>query len=194
MTGKALLVSTVMGDAEDAQFNAFERVFGDDNKYIYLMWFYHLVAKVVEKRKECQKRQKIVYFEAYTMFTLVEYIEFVRVNVVAWRDSPETKEFAEYFVNQWLQGKFVRWQCFHTVGGFASTNNPAEQFNKKLKRDYTLRQRLTMGTLLQQLLSCCHNESSSMKGFRVQVEPSSLLQRRTKDLASLAFSTKLPYS
>ncbi|OWY96226.1 hypothetical protein PHMEG_00033559, partial [Phytophthora megakarya] len=51
MTGKALLVSAVMDDAEDAQFNAFERVFGEDNKYIYLMCFYHLVAKVVEKSK-----------------------------------------------------------------------------------------------------------------------------------------------
>ncbi|OWZ07206.1 hypothetical protein PHMEG_00020432 [Phytophthora megakarya] len=138
MTGKALLVSTVMGDAEDAQFNVFERIFGEDNKYIYLI-----------KRKECQKLQRIVYFEASTILTLVEVWEFVRVNVVAWRDSPETKEFAEYFVNQWLQGKFVRWQCFHTAGGFASTNNPVEQFNKKLKRDYTLRQRLKMGTLLQ---------------------------------------------
>ncbi|OWZ18779.1 hypothetical protein PHMEG_0007080 [Phytophthora megakarya] len=72
MTGKALLVSTVMGDAEDAQFNAFERVFGEANRYIHLMCFYHLVAKLRKKRKECQKRQKIVYFEASTMFTLIE--------------------------------------------------------------------------------------------------------------------------
>ncbi|OWZ19939.1 hypothetical protein PHMEG_0005731 [Phytophthora megakarya] len=45
-----LLISTVIGNAENDQFNAFDRVFGRDNKFIYLMCFYHFVAKVVKEK------------------------------------------------------------------------------------------------------------------------------------------------
>ncbi|KAE8979596.1 hypothetical protein PR001_g24508 [Phytophthora rubi] len=189
VTGKSLVVSTVMGDADKAQFNAFTIVFGPDNNYIYLMCFYHLVAKIVERTKGMSEAANDrVFRDIYNIHfsrTMLACVELVQVSTTAWRSDPETNEFAEYFVTQWLKGEFVRWQCFHTAGAIATTNNPVEQFNKKLKRDYTLRQRLKMGTLMKQLLSCCHNESSSERGFRLQVEPSSTIKRRTKELVKL---------
>ncbi|EGZ22579.1 hypothetical protein PHYSODRAFT_496528 [Phytophthora sojae] len=38
-----------MGDADDAQFNGVERVFGESAEVKYLMCFYHVVAQVFEK-------------------------------------------------------------------------------------------------------------------------------------------------
>ncbi|OWZ12452.1 LOW QUALITY PROTEIN: hypothetical protein PHMEG_00014381 [Phytophthora megakarya] len=102
MAGKALLVSTVMGNAEDAQFNAF-------NGYLEK-------TTIVEKTKGMPEAVKDRVFRGiYNIHfsrSMEQCTEFVRVNVAAWRDSPETKEFAEYFVNQ---GRFVHWQYFHTV-------------------------------------------------------------------------------
>ncbi|OWY98534.1 hypothetical protein PHMEG_00030684, partial [Phytophthora megakarya] len=106
----------------------------------------------------------------------------VRAQVAQRKKSPAMKAFADYFVEQWLKGKFVRWQCFQTPCGFASTNNPVEQFNKKIKRDYTLRQILKMGTLLQQLVSCCHNESCDIK-FKSDIEVPKALKVRANSLA-----------
>ncbi|OWZ19209.1 hypothetical protein PHMEG_0006575 [Phytophthora megakarya] len=147
MSGKALLGSAVMEDAEVAQFNAFERVFGADNKYIYL-----ICKKAIRMSDSAKDRVFRGIYNIYYSLSMEQCIEFVQVNVAAWRDSPETKYFAKYFVNQWL--------C-----GFASTNNPVEQLNKKLKRDHTLRQRLKMGTLLQQLYPVVTTNPTPTKDF-----------------------------
>ncbi|KAJ0393864.1 hypothetical protein P43SY_004716 [Pythium insidiosum] len=76
-----------------------------------------------------------------------------------WSVSPDLAKFGHYFHQQWLTGKFMRWQCYHTPTGYAKTNNPVEQFNKVLKRDYTLRVRLKMGTLIEKLASCVRKHS-----------------------------------
>ncbi|OWZ20566.1 hypothetical protein PHMEG_0005005 [Phytophthora megakarya] len=99
----------MMDDASYVQFNALERVFGGDNIFIYL---------ICEKMKTMSEAAKVHAFQDIynTNFSrsMEQCTEFVRVNVAAWCDSPE------------------------------STNNPVEQFNKKIKGDYTLRQRLKM--------------------------------------------------
>ncbi|ETK78334.1 hypothetical protein L915_15613, partial [Phytophthora nicotianae] len=40
---------------------------------------------------------------------------------------------------------------FRTPVGWDTTNNPMETFNAKLKKTYTLRERMLMGSLLGQL-------------------------------------------
>ncbi|GMF21879.1 unnamed protein product [Phytophthora fragariaefolia] len=74
-------------------------------------------------------------------------------------------------------------RCYLTPPEYATTNNPVEQFNKVLKRDYTLRQRLKVGTLLRELEKCCVHESTKPQIFRDQPEPSKSIQRRAKQLA-----------
>lgn len=49
VTGKSLLVSFVIGDAENAQYNAFSLVFGCDSSYTYLMCFFHVLQNVHKK-------------------------------------------------------------------------------------------------------------------------------------------------
>ncbi|OWZ04428.1 hypothetical protein PHMEG_00023677 [Phytophthora megakarya] len=75
------------------------------------------------------------------------------------------------------------WQLYATPIGFASTNNPVETFNAMLKRDYTLRRRLKMGTLLRELGDCCDDQSSAAKPFRFAVVPTATLTRRALEMA-----------
>ena len=70
--------------------------------------------------------------------------------------------FVTYFSTQWLEGKFSKWQIFHTPPsnlywykswkkhieifcyiGFASTDNPCESFNAQLKDGFTARAKLS---------------------------------------------------
>ncbi|ETI52493.1 hypothetical protein F443_04372 [Phytophthora nicotianae P1569] len=60
-------------------------------------------------------------------------------------------------------------QRFWTPTGFAATNNPAEAFNARVKRDYTLRRRLKKDTLLRVLHDRCHDVSASMRQFSFDV-------------------------
>lgn len=83
---------------------------------------------------------------------------------------------------RWLNGSFHRWQCLYTPIRIAATNNPAEPFNRVLKRDYTLRTRLKQGTLLLQLLACCGHNSESCREFRNVVEVSASLKPRVVKL------------
>jgi hypothetical protein len=108
---KPLLVDFVMGDADDAQYNAVHQLLSDERPVKYLMCFY--------------------------------------------------------------------WQCHHNPSGFAKTNNPVEQFNKVIKRDFTLRARLKIGTLVQKLSSSCLVRSVSMPDV-VKTQDQIKLLRRVK--------------
>jgi hypothetical protein len=61
-----------------------------------------------------------------------------------WVAIPGMERFVEYFSKQWLTGKFTNWQIWHTPPGFASTDNPCESFNGKLKELFTLREKLSV--------------------------------------------------
>lgn len=51
VVNKKLAIRSVMGDGDDAQYNGCVSVFGPDNNFIYLMCFYHVVAKVFKYTK-----------------------------------------------------------------------------------------------------------------------------------------------
>ncbi|ETP08676.1 hypothetical protein F441_15397 [Phytophthora nicotianae CJ01A1] len=99
-----------------------------------------------------------------------------------WLADPDVEQFGEYFLQQWLTGKFVKWQCFRTPVGWVTTNNPVETFNAKLKKTYTLRERMLMGSLLGQLQVCCRMESVSGAEFHEKSTASSRLRRRATTL------------
>ena len=68
-----------------------------------------------------------------------------------WDATEGLGDFTEYFSKQWLQGKFWRWQVFHSPVGYATTNNPCEIFNATIKRR-TRRRRFHMRLLLERLM------------------------------------------
>ncbi|KAE9359511.1 hypothetical protein PR003_g696 [Phytophthora rubi] len=78
--------------------------------------------------------------------------------------------------------KRLRDQLYWTPTGFASTNNPVETFNAVLKRDYTLRRRLKMAALLQELSNGCKDKSASERFFSLEVVPAQTLIRRVSEM------------
>ncbi|OWY95557.1 hypothetical protein PHMEG_00034409, partial [Phytophthora megakarya] len=113
VTGEQMLLRYVMADAEVAQQNAVDEVFGVDSDFTYLMCFYLMTSQ-----------------EAYD--------DHVKVVLAKWDDENLLTGFKSYFNNVWVLSESWRWQCFHTPSGYATTNNPVEQFNRLIKRDYTL--------------------------------------------------------
>ncbi|KAG3234193.1 hypothetical protein PI124_g20749 [Phytophthora idaei] len=141
MTSQQLLVKYVAADAEAAQQNAVNQVFGVDSGYAHLMCFYHVMAKVV-------------------------YDEQVKIVLEEWSREEQLAGFRSYFNNIWIESDFSRWQCFHTPSGYATTNNPMEQFNRLIKRDYTLHTKHKVGTLPQLLADCCGDQSVTPRTFK----------------------------
>ena len=48
------------------------------------------------------------------------------------------KGFRSYFIKQWINSYFSNWQIFKTPAG-CKTNNPLEQYNCRIKEDFTKR-------------------------------------------------------
>ncbi|DAZ93693.1 TPA: hypothetical protein N0F65_009244 [Lagenidium giganteum] len=88
-----------------------------------------------------------------------EFYAIVQESFHSWSRRPDLLGVAQYFNNQWRLGRFRVWQCFARPAGYATTNNPVEQFNNVLKRDYSLRARLKLGTLVKLIASCVRASS-----------------------------------
>ncbi|ETN01786.1 hypothetical protein PPTG_16877 [Phytophthora nicotianae INRA-310] len=151
VTGKQFEVRYAMGDADDAQYNAVQRVLGGLNDLHYATT------------------------EAQFIITQERVLD-------DWSLHPGLASFKEYFARVWLSSRFCRWQIFHTPPAFATTNNPVESFNGAIKRDYTLRSRMKMGSLLRQLMACCVNESTSSTAFAVETTPTVTLVHRVSEM------------
>jgi hypothetical protein len=75
----------------------------------------------------------------HTSRTLHEYDDLLETRLNRWKTKSELQGFHEYFVKQWINSDFSNWQLFHTPPGYASTNNPLEQYNARIKQDFTKR-------------------------------------------------------
>ncbi|ETI55364.1 hypothetical protein F443_01952, partial [Phytophthora nicotianae P1569] len=174
--GRHLVITFVMADAEAAQQNAVVRVIGADSDFVYLMCFYHVMTKVHERLKSVPDRlSEQVMADIYDLHfatTSAVYDEQVKQVLTKWSGDEHLVGFQDYFERTWVPSAFWRWQCFHTASGFATTNNPVEQFNRLTKRDYTLRTKHKIGPLVQLLADCCQHQS---------VIPKPIKEARVKD-------------
>ncbi|OWZ20201.1 LOW QUALITY PROTEIN: hypothetical protein PHMEG_0005401 [Phytophthora megakarya] len=174
-----LRVRYVMGDADAAQWNAVDSVFGLDCEYTFLMCYFHVAKKVFEKtRSLIQARASQVMEDIHDLhFTPDEeafHSKLVEVQE-RWAKSNELSEFSMYFSKVWLNE-----QCFYTPTGFATTNNPYETYNAAIKRDVTLRRKLKVGALIPQLLTLCRSEGVTARPFATVCEPDARLVRRVR--------------
>ena len=80
-----------------------------------------------------------------------EFVDKRKEIVDNWRKLA-LNDFADYFVSQWLSGKFTAWQTFQTPAGYASTSNPVESFNHTLKKLFTKREKLTVDSFVTMAL------------------------------------------
>lgn len=157
-------------------------MFGVNNNRLSLMCYYHVTAKVYEKTRSLRPALTAMVAEGVSdihFCTSAPEFHQVRECVLsAWAARPELHHFRAYFVWQCLSGRFGNWQAIHTPRGFATTNNPVEQFNRTIKRVYTLHARVKMGALLTLLRVCYRPERLSAKPFAdVPTAPSSLWRR-----------------
>ncbi|ETP27147.1 hypothetical protein F441_00313, partial [Phytophthora nicotianae CJ01A1] len=183
--GRQLVVKFVMADAEAAQQNKVVRVFGADCEFVYLMCFYHVMAKVHEKLKSVPDRLRDqVMADVYDLHFAASqdvYDEQVKPILTSWSDEEQMVWIRGYFERTWVTSAFWRWQCFHTPSGYATTNNPVEQFNRLIKCDYTLRTKHKIGTLIQLLADCCGHQSVTPRIFKESPEATQQLNARVKD-------------
>ncbi|GMF31996.1 unnamed protein product [Phytophthora fragariaefolia] len=166
VTGHELAPRFVMVDTDEAQLNGIEEVFDsaiEEEKPVGLMCYFHVMAKVHEK---CRALQPLLaarvmrnIADLHYTSSAGEYEDKKAKMLSDWDGDDRPSAFSKYFRKQWLDSRFHRWQVFHTRSGFATTNNPVEQYNRALKRDYTLHSRLKMGAPIEQLLQCCRIES-----------------------------------
>ncbi|KAG3232863.1 hypothetical protein PI124_g22059 [Phytophthora idaei] len=174
-----------MADAEAAQQNAVSQVFGVDSDYEYLMCFYHVMAKVHEKLKGildslCERVVADIY-DLHFASSKEVYDEQMKIVLEKWSREGQLVGFRSYFNNIWMKSEFWRWQCFHTPSRYATTNNPVGQFNRLIKRDYTLRTKHKIGTLLQLLANCCGHQTVTPRMFKDQPDASQQRKARVKD-------------
>jgi hypothetical protein len=189
VSGKHLTVDYAMADGDRAQCNALAAVFGDNPKYRFLMCFFHVMKHIQERVKLLSSgAQAWVLRDLYNLHfarSHTQYLEMLRPILRSWMNEPTLAAFAQYVYAQWRTGHFTAWQVYATPSGFASTNNPVETFNALLKRDYTLRRRLKMGTLLRELGACCQDQSSSARAFEFTVCPAPTLARTVSEWVRL---------
>ncbi|KAG3131945.1 hypothetical protein PC128_g26532 [Phytophthora cactorum] len=176
-----------MGDADAAQWNAVEEVFGEDCEYIYLMCYFHVAKKVFEKTRS------MVATSAASVMADIQDLHFTTSEAAfheklaevqeRWANSKDLSVFSKYFSRVWLNQQFWRWQCFHTPCGYATTNNPCETYNAAIKRDVTLRRKLKIGALIPLLRTLCESESVVARTFTTTCEPDARLVRRVRAMA-----------
>ncbi|KAG3251650.1 hypothetical protein PI124_g3736 [Phytophthora idaei] len=186
ITGKQVFVQYVMADADAAQLNAVNQGFGVDSDYAYLTCFYHVMAKVHEKLKGvpdslCERVAADIYDLQFAASKEL-YDEQVKIVLEKWSREERLAGFRNYFNNIWMMSELWRWQCFHTPSGYATTNNPVGKFNLLTKRDYTLRTKHKIGTLLQLLADCCGHQSVTPRKFKEQPDASQQLKARIEFL------------
>ena len=120
-----------------------------------MCWF-HVVKNV--KKPDIRKLIPPEYFDSvlndlrYLHMSLAgEYLRRKQTILAKW-STYSMPEFIDYFTKQWLEGRFCKWQIYHTPAGFASTDNPVESFNARLKGSFTDRSQMTIFGFIQVVL------------------------------------------
>ncbi|GMF24797.1 unnamed protein product [Phytophthora fragariaefolia] len=172
VTGTFFRVRYVMGDADAAQWNAVQEELAKDNDLVFLMCYFHVDKKMYEKmRSKLPGMAASVMSDLHELhFSSSEAAFHKKLHEVQerWDKTHDLVTFSAYFTKTWLDHRFWRWQCFHSPGGYATTNNPCKPFNAAIKRDVTLRRKLKVGSLLPRILLLCKSEALLSRVFEVK--------------------------
>ena len=99
-----------MGDAETAQYNAFNSVFWSRMDCKYLMCFFHVMKNVKDRTRSCTSATKSAIFKhIYKMHFSENQTEFekdMRAAIDEMKGLSDAPGFAGYFKTQWLDSPF----------------------------------------------------------------------------------------
>jgi hypothetical protein len=139
VVGSELRLDYVMADAALAPVAAVKKLQSQLGVKVILMCFYHCVACVKKRLGAVPLSVKATVarhmFRMHFSRNACECLEHWNAAKVAWASCPVLTEkgFLRYFEVQWVTGECRNWQVYHTPGGFPTTNNPCELFNKHFK-------------------------------------------------------------
>ena len=152
-----------MQDTCDASYNATKKCFPNVE---ILMCYFHVCENI---RKHKNLLPADLYEEMMTNIGVIhmsknekELNENIRLFKNDYKDYPE---FVNYVNAQWFTGRYNKWQIFRNDPGMANTNSNIESYNATVKRDYTLRKRLSVITLLDKFKTIVIVESGSTIDF-----------------------------
>lgn len=187
VTGEALQIKHVAGDADDAQFNGFDEIVTRNcPSATYLMCFFHVMQNVKKRvRTMSDQERRLVYKHAYRIHHSRDEVSAataVAAAIEAWQVNTQLKEFSVYFQREWINSRFDRWLCFESATGLAKTDNPLEHFNKAFKRDYTQRQVLPINGLMEKVKLLCKTKLTALQEFKTTSVVTADLPRRLKYL------------
>ncbi|OWZ19549.1 hypothetical protein PHMEG_0006192 [Phytophthora megakarya] len=183
VVSKDLVLRFVMGDADEAQFNTVQEHFGDETEYLMCLW--DMITKFYEHGKTLTPAKlALAAADVYDMHYAISESQYHARKTMAvrrWMADPDI-----LLPSMALRKLFV----LAMLPNSTSTNNPVETFNAKIKNDYTLRQRMKMGLLLDQLSRCCNHESLFGGEFQDQVAATAKIKRRAKELRRMELLVK----
>ncbi|OWZ15643.1 hypothetical protein PHMEG_00010681 [Phytophthora megakarya] len=135
------------------QWNALSESFGGDSSpYMFLMRFFHVAKKIYEKTRAFDAGiEAMVIRDLHEMhFSRCdsEFQEHKEDILQKWEGYTQLRRFVAYFRTVWLNDRVWRWQCYHTLTGYATKNIPCETYNATIKRDVTLRRKMKVGALI----------------------------------------------
>jgi len=188
-----LFVTSVLGDADQAQLLAVREVY--PHSIPYLMCWFHLMQNVRSKigkssqwpRIHCQLT-KLHFAPSSPSFVskLGEYMQ-------QWKTSsdPMIVDWVPSFKTSWCDAPFNHWQAFWTPPGHPATNNPLESWNAKLKKVYTNRYRMRVPVVAEKFLNILREELEIAKQAHNDLVIPTRLATRMKSLDKLeAFTIK----
>ena len=145
-----------MSDADDAQYNAVQRVFGPNK---ILMCFFHVMQWLYKMTKQLnlsREHIKIIFANVYDLHYAKD-LDSYNASLISiknnWVTIGQTNAAFEQFrikmLRQWIDNRrWFKWQAFRSVSGTATTNNPLEQNHGPLKRILTLTGKTTILNLI----------------------------------------------
>lgn len=125
------------------------------------MCYFHVLHNVKKNRAKYsldQAQYNIVKNAIDDMRSSLHAVEYCGKRIKYLQEwSTSYPVFKDYFLSQWLEGKFNNWQLFNVPAGLSTTNSPIESFNKLLKSFVTGYTKPSVYVLLKLLMDRCIN-------------------------------------
>ena len=99
----------------------------------------------------------------------------------------------QYINIQWFQGDFTLWQIFRRSPGYSCANSNIESFNATIKRDFTLRKRMNIKSVLEKMNEIIIYYSVHRKEFMTKPKFNSKLKEIALNIPSKNFEKVSKY-
>jgi len=139
---------------------------------VICMCYFHLKYNIRKRKSSLGKYYNKIMKHITVLHNCQNPIEFrkkLKLIIDKWKSWKLTK-FSAYFLKQWVFSPFKNWQLYSTPVGYATTNNPIEQYNAIIKKFFTNRLKLNIVAMLKIFTEVIQYESSKIINYKFSVE------------------------